>query len=63
MKLIEIKSQAQREMLEKCAGDPKEAARRGMMADFAQRCLDAHVAPRRLPERLGVHRPNRHGRP
>lgn len=61
VKLIEVKSAAQKEMLERCAADAKEAARRGMTCDLARRSLEAHRG-RRLPERLGPHRPNRHGR-
>lgn len=61
VKPIAIKSQAQREMLEKCAADSKEAARRGMTPEFAKACLDAHAGGK-LPERLGPERPNRHGR-
>lgn len=60
MKLIEIKSTAQREMLEKCAADPKEAARRGMSVEQVKASLEAHGGGK-LPERLGAHRPNRHG--
>lgn len=60
MKPIAIKSQAQRDMLERCAADPKEAARRGMTCDLARKSLAAHGG-RRLPERLGPERPNRHG--
>jgi len=59
MKLIEVKSRAQREMLERCAVDPKEASRRGMTCEQAIKSLDA--APKgRLPERLGPNRENRH---
>jgi hypothetical protein len=61
MKLIEIKSQAQREMLQRCADDQIEAARRGMTCEQAKASLDAHSGGR-LPRRLGPLRPNRHGR-
>lgn len=61
MKPIEIKSQAQREMLEACAADPKEAARRGMTCELARMSLAAHGGGR-MPKRLGPLRPNRHGR-
>lgn len=60
MKLIEVKSQAQREMLRKCAGDPAEARRRGMTVEQAVASLEADKG-HRLPERLAPHRPNRHG--
>jgi hypothetical protein len=60
MKLIAIKSQAQREMMERCAGDAQEAARRGMTTAQARASLDAHQGGR-LPQRLGPERPNRHG--
>lgn len=60
MKLIPIKSQSQREMLERCAGDAKEAAMRGMTCAQARASLDAHGGGR-LPHRLGPERPNRHG--
>ena len=63
VKLIPIKSEAQRVMLERVAGDPKEARRRGMTVEQAQASLDAHAGERhgRLPKRLGPLRPNRHG--
>lgn len=61
MKLIPIKSRSQREMLERVASDPKEAARRGMTVEQAKASLEAHGGGR-LPERLGPERPNRHGR-
>lgn len=61
MKLIEIKSQAQREMLEACAKDAAEARRRGMTPEQAQASLDEHRDRRSLPTRLGPLRPNRHG--
>jgi hypothetical protein len=61
MKLIEVKSQAQREMLERCAADDVEAARRGMTSAQAKASLEAHSGGR-LPRRLGPMRPNRHGR-
>ena len=61
MKLIEIKSRAQREMLERCASNEVEAARRGMTAAQAQASLDAHGGGR-LPSRLGPLRPDRHGK-
>jgi hypothetical protein len=60
MKLIEIKSEAQRAMLERCAEDGKEAARRGMTVEQAKASLEAHGGGR-LPKRLGPERPNRHG--
>lgn len=60
MKLIEIKSHSQREMLERVAGDPKEAARRGMTVEQAKASLEAHGGGK-LPKRLGPLRPNRHG--
>ena len=60
MKLIEVKSQAQREMLERCAEDATEAARRGMTTGQARASLEAHSGGR-LPKRLGPERPNRHG--
>lgn len=59
-KVIEIKSRAQREMLERCAADPKEALRRGMTVEQARASLDA-AEHGKVPERLGIHRPNRHG--
>jgi len=61
MKLIPIKSQAQRDMLERCAGDAAEASRRGMTTAQARASLEAHRGGR-LPQRLGPQRPNRHGR-
>lgn len=63
MKLIEIKSVAQREMLERVVGDPAEARRRGMTVEQASASLDAHSQGKhgRLPKRLGPARPNRHG--
>jgi hypothetical protein len=61
MKLIEIKSRSQREMLERCAGDPKEALRRGMTVEQARASLEAHGGGR-MPERLGPQRPGRHGK-
>ena len=63
VKLIEIKSQAQREMLERAAADPVEARRRGMTVEQAAASLEAHAQGRhgRLPKRLGPHRANRHG--
>lgn len=61
MKLIEVRSQAQREMLERCATDAAEAKRRGMTCEQAKASLEAHGGGR-LPRRLGEHRPNRHGR-
>lgn len=60
MKLIPIKSQAQREMLERVAGDPAETKRRGMTLDQVKASLEAHGGGR-LPKRLGPERPNRHG--
>jgi len=60
MKLIEIKSVAQREMLERVVGDPVEARRRGMTVEQAKASLEAHGGGR-LPKRLGPERPNRHG--
>jgi hypothetical protein len=60
MKLIEVKSQAQREMLMRCAGDAVEAARRGMTSGQAKASLEADRGGR-LPKRLGPERPNRHG--
>lgn len=60
MKLIEIKSEAQRAMLERAAGDPAEARRRGMAVEQARASLEAHGGGR-LPKRLGAERPNRHG--
>ena len=61
MKPIVIKSQAQRDMLEKVAGDPAEARRRGMTVEMAKAALAAHGGGK-LPKRLGVERPSRHGR-
>lgn len=61
MKLIPIKSEAQRVMLERVAGDPVEARRRGMTVEQARASLEAHAGGR-LPKRLGPLRPNRHGR-
>lgn len=61
VKLIPIKSQAQREMLQRCADDPAEAARRGMTVEQAKASLEAHVGVH-LPTRLGPLRPNRHRR-
>lgn len=61
MKPIAIKSQAQREMLERVANDPAEARRRGLTAEMARAALEAHAGGR-LPERVGLVRPNRHGR-
>ena len=63
MKLIEIKSEAQRLMLERVAGDPVEARRRGMTVEQAAASLEAHGQGKhgRLPKRLGPLRPNRHG--
>jgi hypothetical protein len=58
---IVIRSQAQREMLARCAADPAEARRRGMTVAMAQAALDAHAGGR-LPARLGPERANRHGR-
>jgi hypothetical protein len=61
MKPIEIKSAAQREMLERAAADPVEARRRGMTVELAKASLEAHGGGR-LPKRLGPERPNRHGK-
>jgi hypothetical protein len=61
MKLIEIKSVAQRQMLERCAGDGREASRRGMTVGQAKASLEAHGGGR-LPKRLGPERPDRHGK-
>jgi hypothetical protein len=61
VKLIPIKSVAQREMLERVAGDPAEARRRGMTVEQAVASLEAHKGGR-LPRRLGAERPNRHGK-
>lgn len=61
MKLIEIKSASQLDMLERVSGDPVEAKRRGMTVEQAKASLEAHGGGR-LPERLGPERPNRHGR-
>lgn len=58
-KVIVIRSQAQREMLQRAAADPAEARRRGMTAKMAQASLDAHEGGR-LPKRLGPVRANRH---
>lgn len=60
MKLIEIKSAAQHEMLQKCLADPAEAKRRGMTVEQVRASLEAHGGGK-LPRRLGEHRPNRHG--
>jgi hypothetical protein len=61
MKPIEIKSRAQRELLEKiAAGDHAEARHRGMTVALAKASLEAHGGGK-LPERLGPERPNRHG--
>lgn len=60
MKLIAIKSAAQKEMLEKCLADPAEAKRRGMSVEQVRASLDAHGGGK-LPRRLGERRPNRHG--
>ena len=62
MKLIPIKSQSQRDMLERCATDGAEATRRGMTMEQAKASIAAHTGGR-LPQRLGLERPNRHGRP
>jgi hypothetical protein len=62
MKLIEIKSQAQLEMLQKCLADPVEARRRGMTVEQVKASLEAHGGGGRLPGRLGPERPNRHGK-
>jgi hypothetical protein len=59
MKLIPIKSVAQREMLERVASDPAEAKRRGMTVEQAVASLEEHKGGR-LPKRLGPLRPNRH---
>ena len=61
MKLIEIKSQAQLEMLQRCAEDPVEARRRGMTVEQIKASLEAHDGSK-LPHRLGALRPNRHGK-
>ena len=60
MKLIAVKSGAQREMLSRCASDAVEAARRGMTCEQAKASLAADTS-RALPRRLGPMRPNRHG--
>lgn len=60
VKLIEIKSVAQREMLERVAGDAAEARRRGMTVEQVRASLEAHGGGR-LPKRLGPVRANRHG--
>jgi hypothetical protein len=57
---IEIKSEAQRLMLERAASDPVEAARRGITVEQAKMSLE-RAGPHRLPHRLGALRPNRHG--
>ena len=58
--IIEIKSEAQRAMLERVASDPVEARRRGMTVEMARAALEAHVGGP-LPARLGPVRPDRHG--
>ncbi len=60
MKLIAIRSQAQRAMLERVVSDPAEARRRGMRQSDAAAALAADGGGR-LPERLGPVRPGRHG--
>ena len=55
MKLISIKSEAQRAMLERVVADPAEALKRGMTAELARASLAASVA-RKLPTRLRASR-------
>ena len=59
MKLIAIRSQAQRLMLERVVSDPAEGRRRGLSAEVARASLAADGGGR-LPERVGPLRPNRH---
>lgn len=62
MKPIAIKSQAQREMLERiAAGDHAEALRRGLSVELAKASL-AGSPVARLPHRLGPERPARHAK-
>jgi len=58
VKLIEIKSEAQRVMLERVVADPAEADRRGMTAELARASLAAFHGRRVLPTRL---HPSRRG--
>lgn len=60
MKIIPIKSHAQREMLERVAKDPAEAKRRGLTVEQAKASLEAHAGGT-MPKRKGPLRPNRHG--